>query len=114
MYLRFICDWPPHYKDGQAIEIPDRIGADFVARCMAEVTTAADVREYARTMAAVDRAIEKRISAPARGGRREISENQWAREIGRNRSGYRQAHQAYIDKRINMPARLPAALTMRS
>src|ERR1700730_15639349 len=45
MYLRFICDWPPHYKDGQAIEIPDRIGADFVARCMAEVATGADVRE---------------------------------------------------------------------
>jgi hypothetical protein len=83
MYLRFICDWPPHYKDGQAIEIPDRIGADFVARCMAEVVTAADVRECAATMETIDRAIAERISEmPARAGRRTVTEDAWRRELG--------------------------------
>jgi hypothetical protein len=82
MYLRFICDWPPHYKDGQAIEIPDRIGADFVARCLAEIVTAEDVQSYARTMSTIDRLVDQRINAvPARGGRREITEDEWRREL---------------------------------
>jgi hypothetical protein len=52
---------------------------------MAQVVTAADVREYARTMETIDRAIEKRINEmPARGGRRVISEDQWRRELGQN------------------------------
>jgi hypothetical protein len=81
MYVRFLCDWPPH-RDGQCLEVPDRVGADFVARCMAEVVTAADVREYARTMETIDRAIEKRINEmPARAGRRVITEDQWRREL---------------------------------
>ena len=101
MYLRFICDWPPHYKDGQAIEIPDRIGADFVARCMAEVATGADVREYNRTMETIDRLIAKRINEmPARAGRRTITQDQWRRELG---------------QKGPPPFRyLPAALTVRS
>jgi hypothetical protein len=100
MYLRFICDWPPHYKDGQAIEIPDRIGVDFVARAMAEIVTAAEVRAYARTMETIDRAIEKRINGmPARAGRREITEDQWRRELGQKGA------RTY---------RLPAVLTVRS
>jgi hypothetical protein len=100
MYVRFICDWPPHYKDGQAIEIPDRVGADFVARCMAEIVTAADVREYARTMETIDRAIEKRVNEmPAHAGRREITEDKWRRELGqKGPSTYRY---------------LPAVLTVR-
>jgi hypothetical protein len=119
MYLRFICDWPPHYKDGQAIEIPDRIGADFVARAMAQVVTAADVNAYSQTMATIDRAIDKRITVgasrmPARGGRRVISEDQWRRELGQDRSGYQQARLAYIAGRINVSGRLPAAITVRS
>jgi hypothetical protein len=70
MFVRFLCNWPP-YKDGQRLEIPDRIGADFVARAMAEVVPA------------VDRAIDKRINAmPARGGRREITEDEWRRSLG--------------------------------
>ena len=113
MFVRFLCDWPP-YRDGQAIEIPDRVGADFVARCMAQIVTAADVRAYSRTMSKIDCAIEKRINAmPARAGRRVITEDQWAREIGRDRSGYQQARQAYIGNRISAPGRLPAANTVR-
>jgi hypothetical protein len=82
MFVRFLCNWPP-YRDGQCLEIPDRIGADFVARAMAESVEPAAVQEYAATMAAVDRAIDKRINAmPARAGRREISEDQWRRELG--------------------------------
>lgn len=82
MFVRFLADWKP-YKNGQCLEISDRIGADFEARAMAEVVTATDVRAYAETMAAVDRAIEKRINAmPARGGRRVVTEDQWRRELG--------------------------------
>jgi hypothetical protein len=113
MFVRFLCNWPP-YLDGQCVEIPDRVGADFVARYMAQIVTPADVHEYSRTMTAIDRAIEKRISEKPVGGRCVISEDQWAREIGRDRAGYRKARQAFIDRRINVPARLPAALTMRS
>jgi hypothetical protein len=83
MFVRFLCDWRPRYKEGQCLEIPDRVGADFVARAMAEVVTPADVREYAATMATIDRAIDKRIAEmPARAGRRVISEDQWRRELG--------------------------------
>jgi hypothetical protein len=60
MFVRFLCNWPP-YKDGQAIEIPERIGADFVARCMAEVVSPADVREYERTVVAIDRAVARAV-----------------------------------------------------
>jgi hypothetical protein len=96
MYVRFLCNWPP-YKDGQAIEIPDRIGADFVARGMAEVVTAADVQTYAQTMAAIDRAIEQRISGTPRSaaipvdpgrrpvraaGKRVMTGAEWRRELG--------------------------------
>jgi hypothetical protein len=82
MYVKFLCDWPP-YKDGQCLEIPDRIGADFVSRCMAQIVTGADVRAYARTMETIDRVIAERISEmPARGARREISEDQWRAELG--------------------------------
>jgi hypothetical protein len=104
MYLRFICDWPPHYKDGQAIEIPDRIGADFVARCLAEIVTAEDVQSYARTMGTIDRLVAKHVdekmsAKPARAGRRVISEDQWRRELGQTGpSPYRH---------------LPAVLTVR-
>ena len=62
MFVRFLCNWPP-YLDGQCLEIPDRIGADFVVRCMAEIVTA--VRAYTRTMETIDRAIEKRINGMA-------------------------------------------------
>jgi hypothetical protein len=83
MYVRFLCNWPP-YKDGQCLEIPDRVGAHYVARCMAEVVTGADVQTYARTMATIDRLVDKRINEmPARGGRREISEDEWRRELGK-------------------------------
>jgi hypothetical protein len=90
MFVRFLCNWAP-YADGQCLEIPDRVGADFVARAMAEVVTGADVQIYTATMAAIDRAIDdKRINAmpvgasrmPARGGRRTITEDQWRRELG--------------------------------
>jgi hypothetical protein len=88
MFVRFLCNWPP-YKDGQCLEIPDRIGADFVARCMAEIVAPADVREYARTMEAVDRCIDKRIGEmPARAARREITEDELGREIGRDHPRY--------------------------
>jgi hypothetical protein len=54
VFVRFLCNWPP-YRDGQCLEIPDRIAADFVARCMAEVVTAAGVwrpaRDQRRSMA---------------------------------------------------------------
>jgi hypothetical protein len=65
MYVRFLCNWAP-YKDSQCLEVHDRYGADFVARGMAEIVTAADVQTYARTMAAIDRAIEQRISGTPR------------------------------------------------
>jgi hypothetical protein len=82
MHVRFLSDWPP-YKCGQAVEIPDRIGSHFVARCMAEIVTGADVRAYARTMSMIDRAIDKAINEmPASGGRRVISEDQWRAELG--------------------------------
>jgi hypothetical protein len=116
MFVRFLCDWPP-YKLGQALEIPDRVASHFVARCMAETVTAADVQAYARTMETIDRAIEKRINAmPARAagktaGRREITEDQWASEIGRDRPGYRQAQQAH--RQAQQLARLPAEITVR-
>jgi hypothetical protein len=79
MHVRFLCNWPP-YRDGQCLEILDRVGADFVARCMAEVVTAADVRSYAT----IDRVIDERINKqmPARGGRRVIREDQWRAELG--------------------------------
>jgi hypothetical protein len=99
MFVRFLCDWPP-YRDGQCLEAPDRIGADFVARCMAQVVTAADVRAYAQTMETIDRAIEKRINEmPARAGRREITEDQWRRELGQ--------------KGPRTYRHLPAAITVR-
>jgi hypothetical protein len=80
MFVRFLCHWPP-YRDRQCLEIPDRIGSHFVARCMAEIVTAADVQTYARTMETIDRAIDKRINAmPARGGRRE---DEWRHELVR-------------------------------
>jgi hypothetical protein len=82
MFVRLLSYWPP-YRDGQCLEIPDRIGSHFVARCMAEVVTAADVREYLRTMESIDRVIDKRINAtPPRGGRRTITDDQWRRELG--------------------------------
>ena len=111
MFVRFLCNWPP-YKDGQAIEIPDRIGADFVARCMAQIVTPRDVREYSRTMSAIDRAIDKRISGmPARAGRRVITEDQWRREIGKDQPGYWQAARAH--RQAQKSARLPADITVR-
>jgi hypothetical protein len=82
MYVRFLCNWAP-YKDGQCLEIPDRVGADFVARCMAQIVMGADVHAYARTMERIDRLVDERINAmPARAGRREITEHQWRRELG--------------------------------
>jgi hypothetical protein len=60
MFVRFACNWPP-YKDGQHLEIPDHIGAHFIARGMAEEVTPADVRAYGQTIAAIDRAIAERI-----------------------------------------------------
>jgi hypothetical protein len=111
MFARFLCNWPP-YRDGQAIEIPDRIGADFVARCMAETVTAAAVREYLRTMETIDRLIDKRISGmPARAGRRVISEHQWRRELGKDQPGYWQAARAH--RQAQKSARLPADITVR-
>jgi hypothetical protein len=111
MFVRFLCNWPP-YRDGQAIEIPDRIGAHFVARAMARVVTAAEVQSYARTMAAIDRAIGKRINEmPARGGRRVITEDQWRRELGKDQPGYWQA--ALAHRQAQKSARLPADITVR-
>jgi hypothetical protein len=82
MYVKFLCNWPP-YRDGQCLEIPDRVGADFVARCMAEVVTGADARGYDRTMSTIDRYIDKRINGmPAPAGRRVIMEDEWRRELG--------------------------------
>jgi hypothetical protein len=82
MFVRFLCKWPP-YRDGQCLEVPDRVGAHFVARAMAEIVTAAEVQSYAQTMSMIDRVIDKRINEmPARGGRRVISEDQWRRELG--------------------------------
>ena len=87
MYVKFLCDWPP-YKDGQCLEIHDRIGADFVARAMAEVVTAADVREYARTMEATDRAVARAVdkhfnetprAAGKTAGRRVARQDEWGR-----------------------------------
>jgi hypothetical protein len=114
MFVRFLCKWPP-YRDGQCLEVLDRVGADFVSRGMAEVVTAADVREHARTMETIDRVIAARISGkPAKAGRRVITEDQYAREIGRDRSGYRKAWQAHVNKSVNVLGRLPAVLTVRS
>jgi hypothetical protein len=113
MFVRFLCAWPP-YRDGQCLEVQDRFGSHFVERAMAEVVTAADVREYAATMTTIDREIDKRVGAMPARGRRTVTEDQWAREIGLDRIGYRQAHQAYVDKRLNVPGRLPAAITLRS
>jgi hypothetical protein len=114
VFVKFLCNWPP-YKDGQCLEVLDRISSHFVSRCMAEVVTAADVQAYARTMTAVDRAIDKRIGEmPARGGRRVITEDEYAHEIGRDRSGYWQAAKAHFAKRLNVSGRLPAAITVRS
>jgi hypothetical protein len=90
MFVRFLCDWRP-YKSGQCLEILDRVGADFVARCMAEIVTAADVRAYAQTMETIDRRVARcvadyfagNVSAKtARAGRREITEDEWRRELG--------------------------------
>jgi hypothetical protein len=103
MFVRFLCSWPPYYKGGQAIEIPDRIGADFVARCMAEVVTGADVQTYARTMETIDRAIEKRINEmPSRGGRREITGAQWRAELGQKGPDVAAILHATRDMKITM------------
>jgi hypothetical protein len=120
MFVRFLCNWPP-YRDGACIEVLDRFGSHFVARCMAELVTAADVREYNRTMAeedrAVARAVDKHFNAMSRtfktAGRRVISDDQWRAGLGADRSGYQQARQAYISKRLNVPGYL-AAITVRS
>lgn len=114
MFVRFLCNWPP-YRDGQCLEVQDRFGSHFVARGMAQIVSAAEVQAYVQAMAAIDRAIEKRIisGVPARAGRRVISEDQWGREIGRDRSGYQLARQAH-SKRLNVPHRLPAEITVRS
>jgi hypothetical protein len=108
MFVRFLCNWPP-YKAEQAVEIPDRIGADFVARCMAQIVTAADVREHARTMETIDRRVARcvadyfagNVSAKtAKAGRRTISEDEWRRELGqKGPAPFR---------------RIPATLTVRS
>jgi hypothetical protein len=116
MYVRFLCNWPP-YRDGACIEVLDRFGSHFVARAMAQVVTASVVREYNRTMAAVDRAIERRINAPempARGGRRVTTEDEWRRELGADRTGYQRARQAYIAKRVNVSPGHLADITVRS
>jgi hypothetical protein len=112
MFVRFLCNHRP-YRDGQCLEIPDRIGAHFVDRAMAEVVSAADVREYDRTMAAVDREIDKRINgtptprsaaAPvdpvghpvrAAAGKRVITEDQWRHESGQDQPGYWAAARRY-------------------
>ena len=73
------------------------------------------MQEYAATMSTIDRVIDERISAmPTRGGRREITEDQWRRELGQDRSGYRKAHQAYVAKCVNVPGHLLASITARS
>ena len=87
MYVRFLCSWPP-YKDGQCLEVLDRVGADFVARCLAQMITAGEVKSYAQTIAAIDREVERRVSAMPSAARRVITEDQWHREIGRNMPGY--------------------------
>jgi hypothetical protein len=56
--LRFLCNWRP-YRDGQCLEIPDNIGGHFVGRGMAEVVTAADVREYERPPRSAFEALDK-------------------------------------------------------
>ena len=72
-----------------------------MARGMAQIVTPAGVREYARTMETIDRAIERRINAmPARAGRRVISEDEWRASLGQKGPA---------------PFRhLPAVLTVRS
>jgi hypothetical protein len=90
MFVRFLCNWPP-YRDGQCLEVNDRFGSHFVARCMAEEVTGADVRAYARTMATRETCRPKSIGASpgalpitstARAGRRVITEDEWRRELG--------------------------------
>jgi hypothetical protein len=122
MFVRFLCNWPP-YRDGQCLEVNDRFGSHFVARCMAEVVTAADVRAYARTMETIDRRVARcvadyfagNVSAKtARAGRRVITQDEWRAELGQDRSSYQKARLAYVAGCINPPGRLPAAITVRS
>jgi hypothetical protein len=106
MFIRFLCRWPP-YKDGQCLEIPDRVGADFVARAMAQVVTGADVRSYAATMSTIDRAVDKHFNKmpAARAARRVITEDQWQREIGADRAGYLSAAAKHHRLRLELEVR---------
>jgi hypothetical protein len=120
MFVRFLCNWPP-YRDGQCLEVNDRFGSHFVARCMAEEVTGADVQTYART---IDRAIDKRISGRphsaaspgdpgghSRAARRVVTEGQWEHEIGQDQPGYWQAARAH--RQAQQQARLLADITVR-
>jgi hypothetical protein len=95
MFVESLCDYPPRFKRGQCLEIPDRDGAIYMARNMVIEVPASVVREYARTMAAIDRAIEQRISGPPRSaaspvdpgrhparGRRVMTGAQWRQSLG--------------------------------
>jgi hypothetical protein len=97
MCIRWLCDWPPRYRAGQCLEVDDRFGSHFVARAMAQTVTAADVRDYARTMETIDRYIDKRIGEPPRSaaapvdpgrrpvraaGKRVLTGRAWRAELG--------------------------------
>ncbi len=88
MFVRFLCDWRP-YKSGQCLEILDRIGADFVARAMAEVVSADIVRAYERTQELIARKVDRAVDAhfnkkpaPADGktARRVARQDEWDAE----------------------------------
>ena len=65
-------------RDGQCIEVHDRYGADYVARGMAEVVTAAEYLEYERTIAVIDREVERRVNAPTQAKtKRVFTDDSW-------------------------------------
>jgi hypothetical protein len=104
MFVRFLSDYG-YSRAGQCIELHDKFAAPL-APAIATPITAAEYQEYELTMAAIDREVERRVSAmpsSKRGSRfatnaprrRVVTQDQWRRELGKDHADYWHAAMAH-------------------
>lgn len=102
--MRFLSDYG-YSRAGQCIELHDKFAAPLVP-AIATPITAAEYQEYELTMAAIDREVERRVSAmpsSKRGSRfatnaprrRVVTQDQWRRELGQDHADYWHAAMAH-------------------
>jgi hypothetical protein len=107
MYVRFLHDLRPRFRAGQCIELHERDGSHYLAGGMAELVTADVVRAYEARMELIDRIVAEHVNEmparitndrkadEARTGRREITQDEWHRELGQDQPHYWQRAAAH-------------------